>query len=108
MSSETTKRQIKGTDLRIGIWRPTGDASLSDLCQAKLALVQALEIQERMERPTPYQEKLRRYVEDLESVAASTQQDGSAGGGTDDEYDKAARFFGLPGYRPGEEKGGGE
>jgi hypothetical protein len=51
MSSETTKKQIERIDKRLD----DADAQIlaeyhNWLCQAKLALVRALEIQERMER----------------------------------------------------------
>jgi hypothetical protein len=64
MSSETTKRHIRVIEGGIdGYWDLSGDgkatnltggsdpgAHLASLCQAKLALLQCLEIQERMER----------------------------------------------------------
>jgi len=85
MSSETTRKQIEWVDTELG----NGCAGITEnrmaewdmFCRSKLALVQCLEIQERMERG--------------EGKAPST----------DGGYDQAARYFGLPGYRPGEDKG---
>lgn len=52
MSSETTKKQLAGVEAKIELWGRAADETQELVLwfQAKLALVQTLEIQERMER----------------------------------------------------------
>jgi hypothetical protein len=104
MSSETTKKQIERLDNELETARRQGlpAVAFEQLCQAKLALVQALEIQERMERPDSrcscgskpdWKNRdgrlycmacWRRYVDEnpgARAVNLKLCQDGSAGGG---------------------------
>jgi uncharacterized protein with PIN domain len=70
MDSETTKKQIVEIDDFLAEHGPSVDcADLCAVCQAKLALVQALEIQERME------------ALEAETLGEVGMLDGSAGGG---------------------------